>query len=307
MTDELTTCRRCGRKVPKTIYCIYCGTPLLGLPQKVGAKPVEQKKPPLLISTEKLEVPEDPFDKISKSIKTKLETLAVSVDDLDAETRRQLGHLRKYTLWKIRLCGFLVNEGISGEVFTRIYNEYVDEIRRFSKARNEKINHFHETIDTKRRDLNDSKWRYEELHVRATVGELNKQDTLSETARLTQRINTLSDEIHVLQERLSKFENLFEGTSGKELYELEETIRMTLGVLEDMADEEKISHETAIRVREGLLLDLKMFEDEFENLKNAKEIHAELDVLEARLKVGEIDNSFYSSEKNRLLEILDTL
>ena len=306
MTDELTTCSRCGRKVPKTIYCIYCGTPLIGLPKKEEAKPVEvQAPPPEPEITPK--IVEDPFDKISKSIKTKLETLAVSADELDAETRRQLGHLRKYTLWKIRLCGLLINESVSGEVFTRIYHEYSDEIRRFSKVRNEKITGFRETINAKRMDLNDSKWRYEELQVRATVGELNKQDTLSESARLTQRINMLSDEISVLQERLSKFQNLFEGTSGKELFELEETIRKTIEMLEALADNGKISYETAMRVREGLLADLKMFEDEYENLKNVKDVHAELDVLEARLKVGEIDSTFYSSEKQRLLEILEAL
>ena len=306
MTDELTTCIRCGRKVPKTIYCIYCGTPLMGLPQKEEIKSSElitQSSIPI----EKTDVDEDHFDKISKSIKTKLEILAITSDELDAETRRQLGYLRKYTLWKIRLCGLLVNEKISGKVFTRIIDEYLDEIRRFSKVRYERINHLQETINNKKRELNDSKLRYEELNTRVTVGELNKQDILSEIARLTQRINTLNDEIHVLNERLSKFENLFEGISGKELYELEENIRKSLEMLEHLADDEIISHVTAIKVREGLLEDVKLFENSNENLKSAKEINAELDVLEARLKVGEINKTFYDLEKQRLLEILDTL
>ena len=319
MNEELTTCSRCGRKVPKTIYCIYCGTPLVGMPKPKPDvnKPVETRKvePQPLRQVQKrapppkprVEVEQDTFDILSQSIKNKLETLAVSDEEIDAETQRQLGHIRKYTIWKIRLCGLLIGDKVSGEVFKRVFDEYVDEIRRYSKVRMEKAAHYRSALDEKRQALNEAKWRHEELQVRASVGELTKQENLTEMTRLSQRINGLTDEVKILKARLDKFENLLDGVNGKELYEFEEIMHRTVDLVESLADAEKITHDTAVRVRENILQDIKMFENESETLGTVKEVKAELEVLEARLKVGEIDDSQYSSERQRLMGLLDDL
>ena len=317
MDEQLTTCTRCGRNVPKTIYCIYCGTPLVGGTKTEGAKKAEPKKvelkPPVQAPVNvpqpisKIEVEQDTFDVLSQSIKNKLETLAVSDEDIDAQTKRQLGHIRKYTLWKIRLCGILLDDKVSGKVFRRIFDEYTDEIRRFSKVRREKGDLYRVALNEKQQSLNEAKWRYEELQVRASVGELTKQDNLTEMTRLNKRINMLTDEVKILQDRLEKFENLLDGISGRELFELEEIMRRTVDLAESMADAEKITHDTAVLVRANLLDDLKMFEDESENLGTVKDIKEELEVLEARLKVGEIDENVYSSERQRLMALLDDL
>jgi len=41
--------------------------------------------------------------------------------DLDSDTVQLLGELRKYQKWKLRLCGLLADDRVSGEVFSKFY------------------------------------------------------------------------------------------------------------------------------------------------------------------------------------------
>ena len=59
--------------------------------------------------------------------------------DLDSDTVQLLGKLRKYQKWKLRLCGLLADDKVSGEVFSKFYSEYAEEIKRFNDVREEKV------------------------------------------------------------------------------------------------------------------------------------------------------------------------
>jgi len=117
---------KCGREVPKTMYCIYCGSPLSEQDKKSKTRFAERKSRgegvDLFRPEQAPDIPEPKFFRIPPyGHETRTETLRVREVDLDSDTVQLLWELRKYQKWKLRLCGLLADNRVSGEVFRKIY------------------------------------------------------------------------------------------------------------------------------------------------------------------------------------------
>ena len=98
--------------------------------------------------------------------------------DLNSDTVQLLGELRKYQKWKLRLCGLLANERVSGEVFRKIYGEYVEEIKRFNDVRDEKVFALRREFEEKNSQLTEYMRGHDELRVRTEVGQIPETELL---------------------------------------------------------------------------------------------------------------------------------
>ena len=150
MQDEFVICMNCGREIPNTLYCIYCGVALPEKVKKPKTAPVEKTSEEKVESVEPKSIPKIAGDIFSKTplddFKIWVETSSVTNIELDQETLRLMGDLRKYYIWKVKLCGLLADDGVSEEVFTKIFEEYVKEIDQLSEAWNEKIRDYERSM-----------------------------------------------------------------------------------------------------------------------------------------------------------------
>ena len=152
--EETTICRNCGREVPKTLYCIYCGAPLIGLE-------AEERR------EEKEEIREQAERRIDVEGVEESKTVAVRGD-----VEELMERLRDHYIWRLRLCGILCDGGVSEEVFKRLYDEYSTRIRELQGERERLSSRLREELEERRRRLEEAKRQLEELNVRAAVGQI---------------------------------------------------------------------------------------------------------------------------------------
>ena len=136
MQDEFVTCRNCGRDIPKTIYCIYCGAKLAEgkkqhKPEQYEMEPQEQEIKPVMSEPIK-EISDKNFFQISAySYNTQADTPSDKDRELDAEKIHTTEEPTKYQIWKVKLCRLLADQAVSEEVFTKIYEDYDKKINQF--------------------------------------------------------------------------------------------------------------------------------------------------------------------------------
>jgi uncharacterized membrane protein len=228
--------------------------------------------------------------------------------DLDSDTVQLLGELRKYQKWKLRLCGLLADERVSGEVFRKIYGEYAEEIKRFNDVRDEKVFALRGEFEEKNSQLMEYMRQHEELRVRTEVGQIPETELLIRTLELSDKIGSLTLETSRLEARLSKLENVMGDMYPKETYELEKRARRSIESLEDLVARGEIDDELGGVVREDLESTLHLFDSiHSEKRDEDRELRDELETLEVRYKVGEITPSEYESLKQRALAKLEEL
>lgn len=292
MQDEFITCRSCGREVPKTLYCIYCGAALSEGEKE--AKPVHAEKKTPEQEVESVEdkpipgVTDEAFFKIpSYGSEVKLETPSVTDIELDSDTVHMMEELRKYHVWKVKLCGLLADDAVSEEVFTKIYEEYVREIKQFREIRNEKIANYRTKYEEKSAELKKCKLEHEELRARVAVGQIPDSELLLWTPELMDRINSLTSETSILEAKLLKLNDLMKGIPAKEISELEKTARKCIESLDSMIINGKVSDELGGEVLEDLKTVLTLLDSTVRGGKE-KELRRELETLEVRYKIGEI-------------------
>lgn len=313
MQEEFIVCRRCGREIPKTMYCIYCGSPLSEQDKKSKTRFEERKSiddgVELFRPEQATDIPEPRFFQIPPyGQKTRTETPRPLEVDLDSDTVQLLEELKKYQKWKIKLCGLLADERVSGEVFRKIYGEYAEEIKRFNDVREEKVSALRGQFEEKNAQLTNYTREHEELRVRTEVGQIPKTELLIRTSELSEKIGSLTLETSRLEARLSKLENLMGDMHPKETYELEKKARECIESLENLVAKEKIDAALSGVIREDLESTLHLFDSiHSENRDEERELREELDTLEVRLKVGEITISEYESLKQRALARLEGL
>ncbi len=287
---ETTICRNCGREVPKTLYCIYCGAPLIGLEaeERREREKVEERTE---IETG-VEVGE---------VKAKPVTVRGDVEEL-------MERLRDHYIWRLRLCGILCDGGVSEEVFRRLYEEYSAKIEELQGERERISSRLREEIEERRRRLEEAKRELEELNVRAAVGQMSMMEVEEKTPRLRREIEELEEELSRLEAELSRLRNIMSGVKPKELSNLEEVARRSIAALDRLAGGGKLTKELSERVRRDLRETLRLLEGVVgDRRRREEELRMELSLLEARYKVGEITISELEERKRRIREELEKL
>jgi hypothetical protein len=307
MENEFIICARCGREVPQTMYCIYCGAAL----SKVGAKPKHEtedestsKEGPKLPPTftflnEQISLAPELHRQEAAQPKTK--------GELDPETAQMLKDLKQHQIWRIKLCEMLVNGRVSETVFTKIYDEFVDVIERLSRMREERLFSYRSQYKERKSELQEAKLEHEELRVRTEVGQIPGTQLLAQAPTLEDRIERLTHEASELEVKMSQLD-VFREISPKELFDLLTTVRECLRALEGMVGSTGIGDELNGRIKEDLLSIMDVFERAVGGRREMeKELQDELNTLEVRYKVGEITYSEYESERRRIHAKLESI
>ncbi len=288
--EETTICRNCGREVPRTLYCIYCGAPLIGL-EAEERRELEKVEERTEIETS-VEVVE---------VKAKPVTVRGDVEEL-------MEKLRDHYIWRLRLCGILCDGGVSEEVFRRLYEEYSTKIEELQGERERISSRLREEIEERRGRLEEAKRELEELNVRAAVGQIPMMEVEERTPRLRREIEELEGELSRLESELSRLRNIMSGVKPKELSNLEEVARRSIAALDRLVRGGRLNKELSERVRRDLRETLRLLEGVVgDRRRREEELRMELSLLEARYKVGEITISELEERKRRIREELEKL
>ena len=271
--EELIVCQNCGREVPKTLYCIYCGAELPREFRREKAATVRAPTPPVSLDVAQL-----------------------------------MSGIMKYYTWKIRLFGVLKDGGVSESVFKRLFEEYVSNLNRLMKERNERLESYLTELKEKQKRLNEIKMTLEELKVRCAVGEINEDEYRLKVPDLESEAVKLEDEVKTLKRHVDYLNNVFAGKSPKEVLELEEVARECYGSVDELVNKGVISWETGEEVKKDLEETLKFFETVIGDRKEReKALREELSTLEARYKVGEISIAEYERAKREIKAELEKI
>ena len=285
--EETTICRNCGREVPKTLYCIYCGAPLIGFEAEEG-KEERREQAGRGIVTEGVE-------------EAKAVAVRGGVEEL-------MERLRDHYIWRLRLCGILCDGGVSEEVFKRLYDEYSTKIRELQGERERLSSRLRDELMERHRRLEEAKRQLEELNVRAAVGQIPMMEVEERTPRLRREIEELEEETSRLEAELSRLRDIMGGVNPRELSNLEEVARRSVAALDRLVREGRLNREMAERVREDLRETLRLLEDVVgDRRRREEELRMELSLLEARYKVGEITASELEERRRRIKEELEKL
>lgn len=310
MQEELIKCENCGKEIPKTQFCIYCGVNLVesqgqrmpesdhggvveGVFESAGVSPSPE--------TEEASFFQSPYEGYQQVVPS-----PTAEWGLDPEITPLTKELVKFQIWKVRLCGMLVEGEVPGKVFSNIYQDYAKEVERLDERRNEIVARYRAQYDEKRGELEEARLKLEELRVRVAVGELSESDQLIRTPGIKGNVDGLEEEASKLENILGRLENLSTEVPSREIFKYELTAKVFLNSLGDLISAGKIGEELGNKLREdleGILSQFsKMYRGEDEDESSLRN---ELDVLEVRVKVGELTLSEFETLRTEIIDKLE--
>ncbi len=302
MAEEFINCRNCGRAVPKTMYCIYCGS---GLQGGEMLRPEAQEQP-----TEPI-IPDFKWEPLRQTpVNLKVESpfpIIRTEPELDKGFLDQIEELRKHWAWQLKLVDMITEIGISEEVFTKIYNEYSTEVERLGNIMEERRVASSEEYARKKAELSEMETAHEELSVRVAVGQLPSRALQRRTPISKERMDGLTRDIKRLETTLSKLDDVMGDIYPEDKRNLEDIARKSLRSLDGLVVEGKISRELSERLREDLTSALALFRAPEEKRETESALRDELETLEVRYKVGEITLEEFESMKTAILDKINRL
>jgi hypothetical protein len=311
MQEEHITCKNCGREIPKTQFCIYCGVNLNESPRQlmqgrehgeVVGQTFEQTETRPSSKAEEASFYQSPYESYTQDIGTP----PVTELGIDPEITSLSKELAKLQIWKVKLCNMLVEGEVQEKVFANIYEDYAKKTERLEERRTEIVSKYRNQYDEKRRALEEARLKLEELRVRVTLGELSESDRLIRTPGIKGNVDVLEEEASKLENILGKLENLSIEASSREIFEHEQSARKFLDSLSDLISTGKIGKEFGKKLREDLenVIDQlsRMYRGEDEDEKS---LRTELELLDVRYKVGEITLSKLESQRKVITEKLE--
>ena len=297
LQSDFVNCVKCGRAVPNTMYCIYCGSHLSEETIKKGSIIDARKKIASVPTISPYLYP----DVIELKPEIKPRTASGYTGTLEPETANKIRELRKYHLWRIKLCGILVKGRVSRDVFEKVYAEYSEKITELEGERQSKLSQFQRQYDEKTAELTEVKQDYEELKIRTSVGQIPSETLENNAPEMLERIEALTSETELLTERLKKLKNLLDEIPLDEIEELGGILRLSLESLDALVTDGVLNAELEERLRRDL--------EGFKALFNTsgyyyydKALMEEMDLIEARYKVGEISPAEMEDLKKETLK-----
>lgn len=312
MEEETVICANCGREVPKTLYCIYCGSALFKTEKEQLEpslkKPVEKRPEPIKTEPVVEKEPEPKMGPPPKLREPQVKAKPSKGAAVDPEIAELMGELKKNYIWKVKLCGLLCDNGVSEEVFTGLFDEYINKINQLNQVRNERIGYYREDFGKKKAEFEEAKRKLEELKVRAAVGQMSSSELDSQAPELEEKINRLKFETSRLDAQLARLNDLMRDTPPKDIFDLEKTARRCLESLDTMITNGKISNKLGSDLRKDLEAALSVFDGIIGDKKQReKELRDQLSTLEARYKVGEINISEFEGQKRMIIAELEQI
>lgn len=311
MQEEHITCKNCGREIPKTQFCIYCGVNLIESPKQrmqesehgeVVEETFEQTETRPRSKAEGASFFQSPYEGYKQDVGTPPMVELV----IDPEITGLSKELAKLQLWKVKLCSMLVEGEVQEKVFANIYEDYAKKTERLEERRTEIVAKYRNQYDEKRRALEEVRLKLEELRVRVTLGELSESDRLIRTPGIKGNVDSLEEEASKLENIVGKLENLCAEASSREIFEHEQSAKKFLDSLSDLISAGKIGEEFGKKLREDLENVLgqlsRMYRGEDEDEKS---LRTELELLDVRYKVGEITSSELESLRKEITEKLE--
>ena len=312
MGEKFVICRRCGREIPKTLYCIYCGSSLSDEEKTPDTEFPEFGSAETSIESVGLrtfpEVPDESYFQTPQDFKMPVESPATVNEESDPSTDHVMAELKKFQLWRLKLCRVLADGKVTVDVFKKIYDEYVSDIDRLDEIRSEMISHYQGQYEKKLAQLKGSEMDREELQVRAEVGQIPESELMVRMPEINDRISALTLETSKLESKLSHLNNPLGDMPPKDVLELEKATLKNLEALDGLVADGRMGDELRNKIRGDLTPVVTMFEGVLGVKKEAeKELMNELDTLEVRFKIGEITLSEYESLRQGVLNRLEQL
>lgn len=312
MEEETVNCASCGREVPKTLYCIYCGSALFAKEEASKDTAVtevaEESNTEPITAEPRVKKPSNeavpPIPSVEHQVKPKPKDEPAA----DPEVAELMEEFKKNYIWKVKLCSVLCDDGVSEDVFTNLFEEYVNKINQLSQVRNERVAYYRKDFEKKKTELEEAERKLEELKVRTAIGQLSSQEMDAQVPELKEKINRLTSETSRLDAQLSRLNDLMRGTTPKGIFDLEKTARRCIESLDPMITNGKISNKLGNELRKDLEAVLNVFDSIIgDKKKREKELRDELSTHEARYKVGEITISEFEAHKRRISSELEKI
>jgi DNA-binding TFAR19-related protein (PDSD5 family) len=279
------------------MYCIYCGSSLSEENMKKGPIIDARKK----ISSAPTISPYLLPDSIELKPETEPRIASGYTGLLEPETAHKIRELRKYHIWRIKLCEILVERRVSQDIFEKVYTEYSKEITELEGERQSKLSQFQRHYNEKTAKLIEVKSDYEELKIRASVGQILSETLENNAPKMLERIDALTSEIELLTERLNKLTDLLDEVPLDEIEEVGGILSLSLESLESLVTDGVLN----TGLKEKLRRDLEDFKEIFAAsgyYHYDKALMEEMDIIEARYKVGEISTAEKEGLKKEILK-----
>ncbi len=312
MEEETVNCANCGRDVPKTLYCIYCGSALFAKKQASEDIPVKEmtaeSRPEPITPEPRVKTPSHEEAPPTPTTEFKAKPRLKDKPAVDPEVAELMEEFKKNYIWKVKLCGVLCDGTVSEDVFTNLFEEYVNKINQLSQVRNERVAYYRKDFEAKKAQLEEAERKLEELKVRTAIGQISNQEMEAQVPGLEEKVKDLTSETSRLDAQLSRLNDLMRGTPPKGIFDLEKMVRRCLESLDSMITNGKITNKLGNELRKDLEAVLNVFDSIIGDKKQReKELRDELSTQEARYKVGETTISEFEAHKRRITSELEKI
>jgi hypothetical protein len=308
MNEEFTICGKCGKQIPQSQFCIYCGYNLLknrGKIQQSWEEPEEPQsfEPPKLVSSPALE--EHIFTE-PLAVSTMPPYPATPAVDSSGEAlvMQAWSELLKYQIWRVKLCTIFKEQEIPERVFSNIWEGYGKEVSRLQRTIEEIKGTHRASYMEKKAELDDAELKLDELRVRVAIGELTESDLLIRTPGIRGNVDNLRSEVTRLEERMREKEAKRPGESPKEMFEHEQSAKAFVVSIDGLITEGKLSEELGTKL--GTEMDeIREFFSSMVGDPIERDLMNELETLDVRYKVGEITLAEMESLKGDIVAKLE--
>ena len=308
MNEEFTICGKCGKQVPQSTFCIYCGYNLLkdrGKIQQSWEEPEEPQsfEPPELVPSPAPE--ENSFSKpLAEGTMAPYPVAPVVDSSGEAEAMQAWRELLKYQIWRVKLSTIFIEQGIPARVFSNIWEGYGEEVSRLQRKIDESIGTLRASYTDKKAELDDAELKLDELRVRVAIGELSESDLLIRTPGIRANVDSLRSEVTRLEEKMREKDVKRPGGSPKEMFEHEQSARAFVASIDGLIAEGKLSAELGTKL--GTEMDeIRAFFSSMVGDPGERDLMNELETLDVRYKVGEITLAEMESLKTDIVAKLE--
>ncbi|GBC68993.1 hypothetical protein HRbin01_00684 [archaeon HR01] len=275
MSSTRITCPNCGRSTIKGKFCIYCGYTLEPAPTPVEPPEVSEE---LLTKAEQqaadIVATPSPEAKPSEPIATAEET--------PVEEKRLTDQIASIYNWWLRLVDIFLNKEADAEIFTELHKEYKSRLDALNQKREAEIRKTEERINELTSNL-------EKLKVKHEIGEVPDRVYITQKLEIDREIGRLRPKLGILQNPFNI--RLGDLPSFKE--QLEERLEKFNANIKNLGLSDGIAAEVAGELQKALkILEVLMSQH--------RKISKELEKLEIRFKIGELKQSEYLSQKQKL-------
>jgi hypothetical protein len=308
MDEEFTICGKCGKQVPQSQFCIYCGYNLLKDRGRIQQSREEKEEVQSFEPPESVPSPTPNVNSFSDHLAEGTMAPYPMTPIVDSSGEVQVmqvwSELLKYQIWRIKLCTIFKDQGTPIRVFTNIWEGYGKKVASLQEKINASREALKASYNEKRSELEDTEIKVGELRVRVAIGEISESDLLIRTPSIRANVDSLRSEVKRLEEKMKEKELSRPGGSPREMLEHEQSARAFIASIDDLIAEGKVSVEfgtiLGTEMEEIRKFFLSMVGDPGES-----DLINELETLEVRFKVGEINLAEMESLKKDIVSKLE--